>query len=67
MLYFLEKNEKIAAAFGAPPPNPHWLSAAGGSASRPPSCSSHHLLQLLSRSRFHFSRAHVITIEREQK
>jgi len=38
MLYFLEKNEKIAAAVGDPPPNPRWSLAAEDSASRPPSC-----------------------------
>jgi len=38
MLYFLEKNGKIAAALGALPPKPRWLAAAGGSAPRPPSC-----------------------------
>jgi len=31
MLYFLEKAGKIAAALGAPPPNPRWSPAAWGS------------------------------------
>jgi len=38
---FFEKAGKIAAALGAPPPNPRWPPAAGGSALRPPSCYSH--------------------------
>jgi len=41
MLYFSEKAAEIAAAC------PHRLLVAGGCASRPPTCSPHHLLQLL--------------------
>jgi len=47
MLYFWKKTRKIAAALGVEPPNPHWPPAAGSSASRPPSCYSRHLFQLL--------------------
>jgi len=44
MFYFLEKAGKIAAALGAPPPNPRWLPAAP----RPPSCYSHSISMLFS-------------------
>jgi len=36
LLYFLEKNGKIAPALGAPPPNPRWPPAAGGGGPPPP-------------------------------
>jgi len=49
MLYFLEKNGKIAEALalGAPPPNPSWPPSAGGFAPRPLRYYSRHLFQLL--------------------
>jgi len=40
---FLKKVGKIAVALGVEPPNPCWLSAAGGFASRSPNCYSHSL------------------------
>jgi len=35
MSIFWNKNVKIISASGAPPPNPRWPPAAGGSAPRP--------------------------------
>jgi len=46
MLYFLEKDEKIAAALGPPPPNFRWPRAAGDSAPRPPFCHSYFIYML---------------------
>jgi len=45
---FFEKIWKIAAALGAPLPNPRWPPAAGGSAL---SCYSYYLSQFFSRRR----------------
>jgi len=44
--YILEKGCKIAAAPGAPPPNPRLLPAAGNSAPRSLRCYSHILIQI---------------------
>jgi len=44
--YFLEKDAKNRLSVGAPPPNPRWPPAAGGSALRPLRCYSRLLLQL---------------------
>jgi len=49
-LHFLKKAGKIAAALGAPPPNPHWPPAAGGYAPRLLNCCSHSTYVLLLRT-----------------
>jgi len=44
---FFGKTGKIAEALGGSAPKPHWFPEARCSATRPPSCYSRHLFQVL--------------------
>jgi len=65
MLYFYEKNWKIAAALGAPPPNPRWPPAAGGSTPRPPSDYSHHLSLVVIWSEAFAALTSLVTVKKD--
>jgi len=64
MLHFLNKARKIAAALGAPLPNPRWPPAAGGSAQTPELLFPSPVALAFSKT---IAALNVVTVKKEQK